>query len=161
MNIECKRIASQLASTIDGEVWYGHSVLEILTGVTAAQAGAHPIPGAHSIWELLSHLEAWVKFSCGAVKGTPIPPWPGMPQEMDWPPIKYTDESSWHQTLDSFFASYRKLIDLINSFGDELLGLIVPGRAYSFSRLFQGIIQHAIYHSAQIAILKKASVKEE
>jgi hypothetical protein len=156
MNIECNRIGSQLASTINGEAWYGNSVQEILAGITAAQACAHPIADAHSIWELVCHLQGWVELSCGAAKGTPIPAWPGMPHDMDWPVIKHRDESAWRETVGAFFASYRNLEEIIRSFGDERLDSTVPGRTYNFSRLFEGMIQHAIYHSGQIAILKKA-----
>jgi hypothetical protein len=158
MNTECNRIAYQLASTINGEAWYGDSLREILDGVTAPQAQAHPIAGAHSIGELLLHVEAWVKFACGAVNGTPIPPWPAMPKELDWPLVKGTDEAAWRQTIDSFFASHLKLIELIRTFGDERLEATVPGRTYNFYRLFQSTTQHAVYHSGQIALLKKASL---
>jgi hypothetical protein len=73
MNTECNRIADQLASAINGEAWYGDSLREILNGVTAEQAKAHPIPNAHSIWELVIHVEAWIKLFHGAMQGTPIP----------------------------------------------------------------------------------------
>ena len=59
MRTECNRIAYQLASTINGEAWYGDSLRQILDGVTAKQAYAHPVPNAHSIWELLCHVESW------------------------------------------------------------------------------------------------------
>jgi len=59
MNKECKRIADQFASTINGEAWHGDSLHEILKGITVKQALAHPIPQAHSIWELVHHIAAW------------------------------------------------------------------------------------------------------
>jgi hypothetical protein len=90
MNTECNRIAYQLAATINGEAWYGGSLREILTEVTVKQAQAYSIASAHSIWELLYHLESWVKFAIGAIDGTPIPPWPAMPVELDWPPVTDT-----------------------------------------------------------------------
>jgi len=67
MNTECYRIAYALASAINGEAWYGDSLRKILDNVTAKQAEARPIPKAHSIWELVLHVEAWVKFCLGAV----------------------------------------------------------------------------------------------
>ena len=92
MNTECNRIAHQLTSTINGEAWYGESLQKILNDVTAEQAQAHAIPGAHSIWELLCHLNAWGNFTLGAVHGIPIPAWPGMPVELDWPAVTDTSE---------------------------------------------------------------------
>lgn len=160
MNNECDRIAEQLASTISGEAWYGDSLRQILKDVNAQQAQAHPIANAHSIWELLCHVEAWVKFAIGAVDGVPIPAWPAMPKEMDWPAVPDTSEAGWNQAMDSFFSHHLKLVEAIKAFPDERLEAIVPGRAYNFYRLFQSVTQHAIYHGGQIALLKKMSAQD-
>lgn len=155
MNTECNRIADQLASTINGEAWYGDSLREILQGVTAEQARAHPIPNAHSIWEMVVHVDAWIKFFSGAIQGTPIPPWPAMPKELDWPPVSGTDEQAWQKAVHSFFENHLKLVETIKSFGDERLDSTVPGRKYNFYHLFQSASLHAVYHGGQIALLKK------
>jgi hypothetical protein len=155
MSTECNRIASQLASTISGEAWYGDSLRQILEGVTAKQAQSHPIPNAHSIWELLCHLEAWVRFALGAVDGVPIPAWPAMPVELDWPAVSDTSEAAWQQAVSSAVSQHLKLVETIKAFPDERLEATVPGRTYNFYRLFQSTTQHAVYHSGQIALLKK------
>jgi len=155
MNTECNRIAYQMSSTINGEAWYGDSLREILTEVTLKQAQAHPIANAHSIWELLYHVESWVKFAIGAIDGTPIPPWPAMPVELDWPPVNETSERTWKQAGDSLFSHHLKLVEKIKTFTDERLEATVPGRTYNFYRLFQSTTQHAAYHAGQIALLKK------
>jgi hypothetical protein len=157
MSTECNRIADQLASTIHGEAWYGGSLREILEGVTAKQAGAHPVPNAHSIWELVSHLESWVKFALGAIDGVPVPPWPAMPVELDWPPVTDEGAPAWRRAVDSFFAHHLKLVEQIRAFPDERLEATVPGRTYNFYQLFQSTMQHAVYHGGQIALLKKLS----
>lgn len=155
MNTECNRIACQLASTSNGEAWYGDSLRAILTEVTVKQAQAYPIANAHSIWELVYHVEAWVRFAIGAIDGTPIPPWPAMPVELDWPPVTQISERAWKQAVDSFFSQHMKLVEKIKGFTDEGLEATVPGRTYNFYRLFQSTTQHAVYHSGQIALLKK------
>jgi DinB superfamily len=155
MNTECNRVADQLASTINGEAWYGDSLRKILEDVTAKQAQAHPIGNAHSIWELLCHVECWVKFALGAVDGVPIPPWPAMPVELDWPGVTDTRDPGWKETVDSFFSHHLRLVETINAFNDEWLEATVPGRTYNFYRLFQSTTQHAVYHAGQIALLKK------
>jgi len=157
MNTECNRIAYQLASAINGEAWYGESLRQILEGVSAKQAESHPIAKIHSIWELVLHIEAWVNFGLGAVRGKPIPPWPAMPKELDWPPVTPAGEAAWQQAVQSLFAAHLKLVEAIKAFGDDRLEETVPGRTYNFYRLFQGATQHAVYHSGQIALLKKVS----
>jgi len=157
MSTECNRIAHQLASTINGDAWYGDSLQKILDDVTAKQAQARAFPGAHSIWELLCHVDAWVNFTLGAAQGVPIPAWPGMPVELDWPAVTDTSERTWKHAVDSFFSNHLRLVETIKTFTDERLEATVTGRTYNFYRLFLGAAQHAIYHAGQIALLKKIS----
>ena len=155
MSTECNRIAWQLASTINGEAWYGDSLRQILKDATAKQAQAHPVSNAHSIWEIVCHVEAWVKFALGAVDGVPIPAWPAMPVELDWPAITETSDPAWKFAVESLLSHHFKLVETIKTFTDDRLEAAVPGRTYNFYRLFQSTTQHAVYHSGQIALLKK------
>jgi hypothetical protein len=131
MNTECKHIADELFSTLNGEAWYGDCVQKILEGVTSEQALSHPIPSAHSIWELVHHLEAWCKFAYGAVQGISIPGWPDMPQEQDFPPVIDQDHQAWQQAVRSLFANHLKLVEAIKGFGDSRLEATVPGSPYA------------------------------
>lgn len=160
MSTESNRIAQQLASTIHGDAWYGDSLQKMLNNVTAKQAQARDVPNAHTIWELLCHVDAWVNFALDAVQGVPMPAWPGMPAEQDWPPVSDTSERAWKDAVDSFFSNHLRLVESIKTFSDERLVATVPGRTYNFSRLFVGITQHAIYHAGQMALLKKISLNQ-
>ena len=157
MNTECNRIAYQLASTINGEAWYGDSLRKILENVTAEQAEAHPIRNGHSIWELVLHLDAWVNFALRALQGVAIPPCQSMPKELDWPPLTNAADQSWKQAVDSLLSRYVELVEAIKNCNDHRLDAIVPGRTYNFYRLFQSMTQHAVYHGGQIALLKKTA----
>ena len=156
MNTECTRIAYALASAINGDAWYGDSLRKILDNVTLKQAQARPIANAHTIWELVRHVEVWVKFCIGAIEGTPIPAWSSIPKEDDWPPVTDTSEKAWKEAVSAFFSTHLKLVEAVNTFKDDRLDATVPGRTYNFYHLFQGMIQHAVYHGGQIALLKKA-----
>ena len=78
-----------------------------------------------------------------------------MPVELDWPVVTNTSDVSWNLAMESFFAHHTKLVERIKVFSDERLDATVPGRTYNFYRLFHSVIQHAIYHAGQIALLKK------
>jgi DinB superfamily len=156
MNTECNRIGDALASAISGDAWYGDPLRKILSNVTAREAVAHPIANAHSIWELVLHMEAWARFSLGAVRGVPIPAWHTMPREQDWPAVANAGEEVWTQAVNSFFSTHSELVDAVGTLQDERLEQIVPGRAYNFYHLLHGIIQHAAYHGGQVALLRKA-----
>src|SRR5438105_14630403 len=56
---EIERILDQLKRAYEGSGWYGSSVREVLSGVTAEQAQARPFAKAHSIWELTHHIAVW------------------------------------------------------------------------------------------------------
>jgi uncharacterized damage-inducible protein DinB len=157
MNTECNRIAYALAAAINGDAWYGDSLRKILENVTVDQARARPIANAHSIWELVLHVEAWVRFCLGAVEGKPIPGWSTMPKEDDWPPVGETGEQQWKQAVNSFFSTHLSLVEALKTLSDDRLEATAPGRTYNFYHLFQGMIQHAVYHGGQIALLKKGS----
>lgn len=151
-NTECVRIADQLRRAVEGNAWHGPAIGELLTGVTSEQAFSRPIAAAHSIWELLLHIEAWEIVALDAMKGAPMP---YLPPEQDFPPITDASSGAWDAIQDSVFGTHADLVRAIENFGDARLSETVPGRPYDFYQLFHGLAQHAIYHGGQIAILKK------
>src|SRR5215469_322811 len=80
---ELERIAEQLRRGLEGGAWHGPAVLELLAGVTAAQAHARPIPGARGIWELVLHLGGAYRLVLRRLRGnsTQLAP------DEDWPPV--------------------------------------------------------------------------
>lgn len=154
MNTECTRIADEMRSTLEGNAWYGDSVKRILQGITAEQATKHPVPSAHSIWELVLHVTVWAQAAANAIKGTPIPKYPWPPAE-DFPPVRETSDAAWQSALSGLFATYAELTKLIEGCQDNRLAETVPGRSYNFYHLLHGMAQHAVYHAGQIALLKK------
>ena len=56
---ESERLAGELDKALNGEAWHGPSWREALEGVTPEQALAHPVPGAHSIAEVVRHAATW------------------------------------------------------------------------------------------------------
>ena len=56
---EIARIVDQMDRAFNGNAWHGPSLESLLEGVTAEQASKHPIPSAHSIWELVNRVASW------------------------------------------------------------------------------------------------------
>ena len=153
MNSESSRIADQLRRAFDGEAWIGPDLKGLLSKVKAEQAQAHPVAGAHSIWELVLHIEVYAGAALGAIHGTPMPKIFGTPE--DWPPVKDASMEAWNQAVKHLFQTKDHLAAAIEKFDDARLTEIVPGRKYDFYYLFHGIVQHSLYHGGQIALLKK------
>lgn len=153
MNSECARIADQLRRAFDGGAWHGPALRELLSDVKADKANAHPVAGAHSIWELVLHITVWTRAAEGATRGQPMAKIVGTPE--DWPTVTDPSPVAWNAAQKQLFEAKDQLSAAIEHFGDGRLSDTVPGRKYDFYHLFHGITQHALYHAGQIAILKK------
>jgi len=157
-------IAAQLSNHIKravaGPMWHGPSLDELLASVSSDQAAARPIPGAHSIWEIVLHVTAWAEIALarlhGQRTGDPAP-------DEDWPPVPGSDPKSgsdaaanWHAALDRLRESYRALATDTRRLEPSAFDEKVTGADYSVSNLLHGVIEHATYHGGQIALLKRA-----
>jgi DinB superfamily len=150
---ESLRIADQLRRTLTGDPWHGTPCRGLLDGVTVEQALARPLPEAHNIWELVLHMNAWTSAACDAAMGAPMPKLFHTPQ--DWPAPADSNRATWQGAVGNFFLVGERMAAAIAEFPDARLMETVPGRKYDFYFLFHGIVQHIIYHSGQIAVLRK------
>ena len=156
---EIDRIVDELQREYDGDPWHGSPLKSILDGVSASQAAAKPLPSAHSIWELVLHMTAWKGEVRKRLSGAPA----SDPEEGDWPsPAKQTAES-WSEALKRLDAAHTRLIEAIRQVPEDRLFEATNdprsrplGTGVSYYVLLHGIVQHDVYHSGQIAILKKA-----
>jgi len=150
---ESKRIADQLRRAFEGPAWHGPSLKALLADVTAEKAATRPIPGGHSIWEIVLHVTAWETIALRRLQGGAFEDPPG---EVDWPPVDEVSEKSWQRTLDGLERSNVALREAIELIDDARLNDIVPVKNYSVYYMLHGVIQHDLYHGGQIAILRKA-----
>jgi uncharacterized damage-inducible protein DinB len=150
---EVERIADQLRRAHEGEAWHGPSLQELLAGVKAAQAAARPVAAAHSIWEIVRHIGVWEGVGrrrlCGEVIGD-------LPPEQDWPAVTETSESAWQKVLQDLEDGHQQLQQTMARLTDRQLLEPIPGRNHTVYFMLHGLVQHALYHAGQIAVLKKA-----
>jgi uncharacterized damage-inducible protein DinB len=155
---EVDRIRDQFRRAFEGEAWHGPSVLALLDGVTAQQAAAYPIPGAHSIWELTLHIAAWERACLQRLKGDPAQ----LTDAEDWEPVNDTSDAAWEQTKQQLIDNHRELLEAIASLDESRLNEpIMTHPNIPFSSVYvtlHGGVQHDLYHAGQIAMLKKALV---
>ena len=152
---EYEFLSDQIRRAFDGEAWHGDSLMEILKDVNAATAAAHPIKGAHSIWELVGHIRCWDQAAVTRIGGKAFEP----TDEENFPPVKDTSDAAWRSAVDGMKRTHAKLVKQVASFADARLDERVPGKPqpyYNFHYLFAGIVQHELYHAGQIVMLKKA-----
>jgi uncharacterized damage-inducible protein DinB len=151
---EAARIADQLRRAFAGEAWHGDSVFEILNGVTAAQAAAHPIKNAHSVWELVLHIAAWDGAVLRRMGGVAV----SLSDAENFPAAKDTSDAAWREALAQVRRVHEELIAAVAALPDSRLDEVVPGKEgahYTFYYMLHGVVQHELYHAGQIALLKK------
>jgi uncharacterized damage-inducible protein DinB len=153
MSSELRRIEDQLKRALEGDAWHGPAVLETLQGVTAAQAHAHPITGAHSIWEVVLHLSATYGIVLRRIRGNGRP----IRAEEDWALVPPATETNWQEAVGALRRVNAELRDAVRAFpADRLDEPLVPDPPYTVYTQFIGITQHDLYHAGQISLLKRA-----
>ena len=154
---EIERIEGQLKLAFEGGSWHGPSVLETLEGITARQAAAHPIPGVHSIWELVAHIAAWESACRRRLAGDRAE----LSTDEDWPSITDSSEAAWALTKSELIEGHRKLRESIAFLTEARLNEPILQGMRSVYVTLHGVIQHDLYHAGQIALLKKAAFGPE
>ena len=146
-----------------GDPWHGPSVLDALEGVTASMAAARPVPGAHSIWELVLHISAWRGEVVRRINGGQA----GDPVEGDWPVVPEATEANWEAALERLQRSHEDVIAAVRSMPRAQLEELVKddrdpalGTGLTFYTTVHGLAHHDVYHAGQMALLKKA-LREE
>jgi hypothetical protein len=140
------RIADAYRAATLADAWYGPSLGELLAQIPSQLATVAPMPGAHSISQLLQHLLLWNERVRNTSDTHPLPPWQA---EKEWaePPIPWDElVQRWNQSRDLLEERLRK-------FPLEHLGKQVPGRSYPYEKMLEGIVHHTIWHAGQIAMI--------
>ena len=148
---EVERVLGELQRAFEGDAWHGPAVLELLRDVTAEQAAARPIAGAHSIWELALHIAAWESAGRRRLEGDRAE----LPDEENFPQVNDTSEVAWQQTIERLKDGHRNLRDAVARLDDSRLDEPILDGMRSVYITLHGVIQHDLYHAGQIAILKK------
>ncbi len=145
-------LIDDLQRSLEGDAWHGLSMREMLDGVSAAEAAAHPIAGAHSIWEIVHHVTAWAGAAHARLRGEVTE----LEGETDWPPVRDASEQAWTAAFESLRRAQSALVVTLRTLRDADLDGPVPNRDYDRGHLLRGLIQHHAYHTGQVALLKRA-----
>ena len=159
---EIRRIADQLDRAVNGPAWHGPSLLEVLRDVNPVDAAARPVPGAHSIWELVAHTTAWLEIVRMRLEGRA--PYQ-ITASMDWPPLDEAAQQpagdsatrQWDADLSRLRRAAKDLQAAVATQDDERLADDLPGAddTWTAYHTLHGVLQHTLYHTGQIAVLKK------
>ena len=157
---EGKRIAELFRSVYEGdekgEAWHGAALKPLLKGITAEQACRNPETGRHSILQLVWHIAYWNEVDLRRFNGEIVHAPLNSPD--DWLLNRKVSEREWQaaalKRLENSYVAFHRAIE---ESSDDKLAKRVPGKDYDNYVLLHGIIHHCVYHTAQIALLKKST----
>jgi uncharacterized damage-inducible protein DinB len=154
---EAGRIADQLRRAFYGSAWHGPALMELLEEVDAPSAAAKPLPGVHSIWELLLHIRAWDGAGLQRLAGHTCQ----LKAAKNFPAVPQPTEMEWRAAVKLARGTHDSLVNTVAGLSGKRLRETVPGKRYDFYHMLHGIAQHELYHAGQIAILEKAQRKSK
>lgn len=153
-----EKLSNELQNVLSGEPWYGDSVYSIIKRVSFEAAYEKPPGSVHNIAEIVLHMVSWTEEVIDRMNGLPS----GIPTSGDWPPTGTPDEQKWQNYVDDLKLVNVNLLGLIQNFPEEKWDEPMndkrdqaEGKSVSYAELVNGIIQHHIYHSGQVAILNR------
>lgn len=155
---EIDRLLDALRRAHEGPAWHGPALAELLRDVDHVTAAGHPLPGVHSIWEIVLHLTAWAREVARRLQGQQA----GLPPEGDWPEAGPPTPERWSAARADLAAAHAELARALEAFPghrlDEPAGSAEgPTPGVTYAGTVAGLLQHDSYHGGQIALLKKAT----
>lgn len=149
---ELNRILKHYDGVLDGDAWHGDAIWEILEAIPAQTAAARPLPGTHTIWELVSHMTFWEGVVTKRLAGLRA----GLVEELNFPPTPAATEENWQKTLGEFRASNHAFREALANLDPAKLEQLTAAGKRTYYDEAHGIIEHHVYHLGQIAVLKKS-----
>lgn len=147
---ETESIVDELRRAVEGDAWHGPSLDEVLDGVTAERARARPIPGAHTIGELVLHMASWTAEAARRLR-TGLT---DRPEAGDWPRFDGS-EAAWDGARRRLDDAHRELLAAVAAFPAARLHEPLDGDR-TYADLLHGLAQHHAYHGGQITLLRRA-----
>lgn len=156
MGIESKNNIDRLTDTLNkvfnGAPWYGISVAKKLRHIDWEVVNIMPNGYSKSIATVVKHMVNWRVFALNKLRGD-IDFDIEIDSAQDWPRITITSEVEWQELKSELWKTQEGLITALANSDRGFLKKLVPGRAYDFEYLIEGIVQHDIYHLGQIGTI--------
>jgi uncharacterized damage-inducible protein DinB len=148
-----KEFIRQLNELFEGGSWQGESVKDKLATVNENNAFLQPIPGVHSVAEIVWHCIYWrttlLKNAAGELNYRD-----STMESLNFLPLEELKQRGWEELKRNYFSTQEQILQLLNdreeSFLDEEYK---PGK--SFAHLVEGVIRHDLYHLGQIGLVQK------
>jgi uncharacterized damage-inducible protein DinB len=159
--IDIPFLREQLRKGYSDDPWHGPATADLLQDLAASEAAAHPVPGAHSIWEIVLHMTAWQNEVRRRLGGKE----PSLPEEGEWPEVSVMSAAAWKRDRERLGKSLDELLKILEGLREEDLDRTggslsdrdpALGTGVTHRAMMNGLLQHNAYHCGQIALLLRA-----
>ncbi len=143
----------QLKSLFEGGSWQGEHFSAKLDDLTPDLAFRPPMPGVHSIAEIVAHCVYWRTVVVKHLEGD---------HEfrdrtvgaLNFRSLEDLKQEGWPMLQRQFRETQSQLLSMLHQRNDDFLDTeYAPG--FSFAYLLDGIVQHDVYHLGQIGLIRK------
>ena len=143
-------LIDQMENMFSGHPWYGQTWIESLERIPVDRINFRLAKGP-SIASLLEHVVIWREYVVSKLHGDPSA---HMEPGKDWPEEEISD-TAWQELVRRLVESQQELLEGLSELPASELQETVPGLAYSWNFMLQGLIDHDAYHLGQINLLTK------
>jgi uncharacterized damage-inducible protein DinB len=143
----------QLKRVYHGDNWVDESYEGKLNVITEEDVFTQPIPGVHSVAEIVWHCIYWRKVNVQRLLGNNAYRDETM-GEYNFLPVEVLKKKGWKQLLVELKDSQNEIFEVLKDKTDEFLeNTYRPG--YTFDFLLEGTVQHDYYHLGQIGLVMR------
>ena len=146
-----EKLSRELQNVLSGDPWYGNNVYSIIEQVTFEAAFEKPAGAAHTIAGIVLHMLSWTEEVLDRLNGMTA----GVPSSGDWPDTGAPEEEKWQNYVNDLKLVNVNLQRVISEFPGEMWNEPYLGSSVTYEELVNGLIQHHVYHSGQIALLNR------
>ena len=148
-----KDYVRQLEQLYHGGSWQNENFVDKLKDVDEAQAFAEPVPGVHSIAEIVWHCIYWRTVLIKRMEGNQKYRDETVGQQ-NFLPVHELRLRGWAALKQVFEETQATLIKQLYANNDRFLANQYQS-GYTFDYHVEGIIQHDVYHLGQIGLVKR------
>jgi len=143
----------QIQQLYAGDNWLDESFIKKLKNENNDTAFVQPIPGVHSVAEIVWHVIYWRNTLIKNMEGD-LGYRDRTVDELNFLSNKTLQEKGWDDLISQLEASQQKLIGLLDKQTDDFLDTFYREND-TYDYLVSGIIQHDSYHLGQIGLVQK------
>lgn len=150
---QCREYMRQLEQLYEGGSWQGESFTGKLRDVNDTMAFQAPVPGVHSIAEIIWHVIYWRTVLIRKLEGDHRYRDETV-NELNFLSMEQLKRKGWESLTHEFLETQTHLMDMLAALDDGFLRKeCEPG--YTHAYFVEGIIHHDLYHLGQIGLVKK------